>query len=229
MLFNKLKKKIRILPLFMFVAALTLSIRVNSLFDSLKLQTDKVVSISHSSAMAEEKTTTELDQVLEHGKAVASTTTEEKTGEEDSSSPSNCDFTQSEILILQDLATRREALDLRNKEIDRKAVQLKVAEEEIDKKLKQLQAYEQKLNSLVHEYNEKQKEKIASLVKLYSTMKPKDAARIFNTLDIDIIVSLFKEMKPSVASSILSQMSEEKAKIVTDELIGNNFFKTDEN
>lgn len=46
----------------------------------------------------------------------------------------NNSFSQSEILILQELAERREALDLRAKEIDRKAIQLKVAEEEIDKK-----------------------------------------------------------------------------------------------
>lgn len=230
MLFSKLKRKIRILPIFIFMATLTLSIRVNSLFDNIKQQTTKTFSISQTNAKAEEKSskeTNQLDQVLEHGQAVASSADQSKA--ESLETQTNKDFTQSEILILQDLATRREALDLRSKEIDKKAIQLKVAEEEIDKKLKQLQEYEQKLNRLVNEYNEKQKEKISSLVKLYSTMKPKDAARIFNTLDIDIIVSLFKEMKPSVASSILSQMSEQKAKTVTDELIGNNFFKTDEN
>ena len=36
---------------------------------------------------------------------------------------------------------RREALDLRSQEIDKKAVQLKVSEQEIDKRLKQMQEY----------------------------------------------------------------------------------------
>ena len=58
-------------------------------------------------------------------------------------------FSQSEIMILQELAERREALDLRSKEIDRKAVQLKVAEDEIDKKIKQLQEYEQRLKKFL--------------------------------------------------------------------------------
>ena len=47
-------------------------------------------------------------------------------------------------MILQELAERREALDIRSREIDKKAVQLKVAEQEIDKRLKQLQEHEQK-------------------------------------------------------------------------------------
>ncbi|MFR8206871.1 MAG: MotE family protein [Alphaproteobacteria bacterium] len=53
-------------------------------------------------------------------------------------------------------------------------------------------------------------------------MKPKDAARIFNTLDMNITVALLKGMKPSSSSAILSQMNSEKAKAVTSELIGNN-------
>ncbi len=105
-----------------------------------------------------------------------------------------------------------EALDIRSREIDKKAVQLKVAEQEIDKRLKQLQDYEQRLRKLIKEYNDKERAKINALVKVYSTMKPKDAARIFNTLDIDVTVSLLKEMKPSTSSAILSQMKAEKAK-----------------
>ncbi|MDR1026502.1 MAG: hypothetical protein LBL47_03790 [Lactobacillus sp.] len=213
------KMKIRILPIFIFIAVLTLSIKVHNLFDNLKGQNKSVFSIYQSSAMAEDKDTQEtdeLDTVLERADNTPNII--------DPASKSH-GFTQSEILILQELAERREALDLRSREIDRKAVQLKVAEEEINKKIRQLQEYENKLKNLIGEYDKKEKEKIDSLVKLYSTMKPKDAARIFDTLDVDITVSLLKEMKPSVSSSILSQMRPEKAKAITDSLIGNNFNK----
>ena len=126
-------------------------------------------------------------------------------------------------MILQELAERREALDIRSREIDKKAVQLKVAEQEIDKRLKQLQEHEQKLRKLIQEYNEKERAKINALIKVYSSMKPKDAARIFNTLDIDVTVALLKDMKPSTSSAILAQMNAEKAKEITDKIIGNNF------
>ncbi len=206
------KFRIRLLPIFIFMAVLTLSVKINNVFDLYNHPQEKAFSIYHSQALAEEKTTAEtqeLNQVLNSGAGAKPGT-------------SNSAFSQSEIMILQELAERRESLDLRAKEIDKKAIQLKVAEEEIDKKIKQLKAYEQKLEKLINEYNAKEQENISSLVKLYSTMKPKDAARIFNTLDTGITVALLKGMKPATSSAILSQMNAEKAKIVTSELMGNN-------
>lgn len=213
------KKHFRILPIFIFLAVLTLSVKVNNVFDLLKHPENLKLSISQQSAFAEEKAAPEteklsqvLDQNAQNSSALGLNTENPNNG-----------FSQSEILILQELAERREALDLRAKEIDRKAIQLKVAEEEIDKKIKQLQDYEQRLKKLMIEYNQEEKDKITSLAKLYTTMKPKDAARIFNTLEISILVPLLKEMKPSASSAILSQMNSEKAKAVTTELIGHNY------
>ena len=213
------KKLFRILPIFIFLAVLTLSVKVNNVFDLLKHPENLKFSISQQSAFAEEKAAPEteklsqvLDQNAQNSSAMGLNT----------ENPNNS-FSQSEILILQELAERREALDLRAKEIDRKAIQLKVAEEEIDKKIKQLQDYEQRLKKLMTEYNQEEKAKITSLAKLYTTMKPKDAARIFNTLEMSILVPLLKEMKPSASSAILSQMNSEKAKAVTTELIGHNY------
>lgn len=214
---NRLKQHFRILPLVIFMAVLTLSIRVNNVFDMLKNPYANHFSISQSNAFAEEKDTKEtadLSKILESNGSPQTT---------DGTPQPNSTFSQSEIMILQELAERREALDLRSREIDKKAVQLRVAEQEIDKRLTQLRNYEQKLRKLIKEYNDKEKAKIDALVKVYSTMKPKDAARIFNTLDIEVTVSLLKEMKPSTSSAILSQMRAEKAKEITDKIIGNNF------
>ena len=116
----------------------------------------------------------------------------------------NQSFSNSEIAILQELAERREALDARAKEIDKRALQLKVAEDEIDKKIAQLKKYEERLTELTNKYNKKEKENIDALVKLYTAMKPKDAARLFNTMDLDITVALLKGMKPSTSSAIIT-------------------------
>ena len=153
------KKHFRILPIFIFLAVLTLSVKVNNVFDLLKHPENLKFSISQQSAFAEEKAAPEteklsqvLDQNAQNSSAMGLNT----------ENPNNS-FSQSEILILQELAERREALDLRAKEIDRKAIQLKVAEEEIDKKIKQLQDYEQRLKKLMTEYNQEEKAKITSL------------------------------------------------------------------
>ncbi|MBS4773187.1 MAG: hypothetical protein KHX55_02790 [Proteobacteria bacterium] len=209
------KQKLHILPLFIFMAVLTLTIKVNNVFDLYNKQSRQALTISAAEALAEEKINKdarELSAVLDKGR---------QSGTDAAQNPNNT-FTQSEILILQELAERREALDLRAQEIDKRAIQLKVTEEEIEKKLRQLQDYEQRLNKLINEYSQKEQANIDSLVRLYSSMKPKDAARIFNSLDMNITVALLKGMKASASSAILSQMDSAKAQAVTSELIGNN-------
>ncbi len=208
------KTKIRLLPIVIFMAVLTLSIRITDVYDQLSQAKTTQISFG-AQALAEEQSqseTQQLSQILDRSDITSAT----------NNNQAGSTFTQSEIAILQELAERREALDLRNKEIDKKVIQLKVTEEEINKKLAQLQAYEKKLRSLMQEYSAKEKERLDSLVKLYASMKPRDAARILNTLDIEVSTALVREMKPSASSAILSQMEASKAKAITDALIGNS-------
>lgn len=207
------KFKIRILPIFIFMAALSISIKINHAYNIYQ-QSGASIKISAPVAHAADKDKTdadtkELHEVLDNqGDA--------------GTAPAAPTFSDSEIQILQELAERREALDIRAQEIDKRATQLKVAEDEIDKKLQQLKEYEQRLNKLISQYSDQEKENVVSLVKLYSSMKPKDAARIFNTMNLDISVAILKGMKPSSSSAILSQMDSEKAQAITAVLIGNN-------
>ena len=207
------KTKIRLLPLFIFVACLSLSIKISHVAGSFRHFEGAFLKIGTAVAQAEEqvaaKETAELTDVLNNGSEADKT-------------PAQNAFTSSEIMILQELAERREALDAKAKDIDKRAIQLRVAETEIDKKLKQLKEYEQRLSKLINQYTLKEQENVSALVKLYASMKPKDAARIFNTMDIDITVAILRGMKPSSSSAILSQMNSEKAQAVTAELIGNN-------
>jgi len=212
-----LLKTIRVLPIVIFLSVLTLSLRVSNLIEAFQSKTLPRLSISE--LQAAETATPEAEALT----SALQTSNYQDSAPVESQDTSQKDFTQSEIQILQELAERREALDLRSREIDKKALQLKVSEQEIDKRLKQMEEYEQKLKLLIKEYNEKEREKIASLVKVYASMKPKEAARIFETLDLEVTVALLKEMKPSVSSAILAQISPVKAKAITDKIIGNAF------
>ena len=214
----KLPLRIRVLPVVIFLSVLMLTMRISSLIDafhSYKLPQVGVGELRAAETAPPEATA--LSSALQTSDLKSSESKESN----DENAPSS--FTQSEIQILQELAERREALDLRSSEIDKKAIQLKVSEQEIEKRLKQLQEYEQKLKILIQEYNEKEKAKIASLVKVYANMKPKEAARIFETLDLEVTVALLKEMKPTSSSAILAQITPNKAKAITDKIIGNAF------
>lgn len=194
------------------MAVLSLTIKVTTTYNMYRETFSHNIKIAPVSAVAKdalEQETDKLNKLLQ----------KENQKNSKNTPPS---FTNSEIAILQELAERREALDIRSQEIDKRALQLKIAEEEIDKKIVQLKEYEQRLNKLINQYSKKEQENVSSLVKLYTSMKPKDAARIFNTMNLDISTAILKGMKPSASSAILSQMNSEKAQAITAELIGNN-------
>jgi len=57
-----------------------------------------------------------------------------------------------------------------------------------------------------------------SLVKIYEKMKPKDAARIFNNLEMDILIDVASNIKESKMAPILASMSSDRANKLTVEL-----------
>lgn len=128
------------------------------------------------------------------------------------------DFTQSEINLLQKLAERRELLETREKELAMREGLLKAAEARIDRKIAELRELEETINGLLKKHDEQEQQKIAQLVKIYATMKPKDAARIFNELDMPILITVMENMKESKSAPILAAMSSEKARALTEEL-----------
>lgn len=204
---------LKILPFFIICGVLMLSIKINNVFDSMKSPTNSRFSISYNHAISKEEAETKSDAVITPPSVLPNI-----------KEPQD-NFTKVEIEILQDLASRRELLEEKSKAVDKRSFQLQLAQEEIDKKIAQMKDYEEKLSKLVSQYNKQEQEKINNLIKMYSTMKPKDAARIFDTLDMDILTRLLSEMKPSTSSAIMAQMNPNIAKSVTTELIGNNIAK----
>jgi flagellar motility protein MotE (MotC chaperone) len=56
------------------------------------------------------------------------------------------------------------------------------------------------------------------VVTMYETMKPKDAAKIFDRLDIKVLLEVASQIKPQRMSEIMAQMSPEAAERLTVEL-----------
>ena len=63
-----------------------------------------------------------------------------------------------------------------------------------------------------------EEERLTSLVKIYENMKPKEAATIFNTLDLDVLLAVVGRMNERKTSPILAAMDPDKARIVTIKL-----------
>ena len=127
-------------------------------------------------------------------------------------------FSQTEIEVLHKLAERREKLDLREKEIAQKVAVLEAAEAQPDMKVAKLKELEASIKELVGAFEEKERARLDNLVKLYSNMKPKDAARLFNDMDMDLLARLFERMKESKSAPILALMDSVKANQLTARL-----------
>jgi len=127
-------------------------------------------------------------------------------------------FSRAEIEMLQSLMERRETLDLRGRELDIRGNLLKAAELRIDEKITQLKDIEATIQDLLKRHDDQEEKKLRSLVRIYESMKPKQAARIFEELDIDILIDVAERMNERKFAPILAQMNPKRAKTVTVEI-----------
>jgi flagellar motility protein MotE (MotC chaperone) len=124
-------------------------------------------------------------------------------------------FSPQEIEILQSLSQRRDDLDRRAAEVDRHEALLQATEQRIDEKIARLQQMESTIGDAFKKEDQKDDAKIKSLVKIYETMKPKEAARIFEQLDLPVLLGVIEQMKEMKTAPILASMDPGKAKAVT--------------
>lgn len=123
-----------------------------------------------------------------------------------------------EIDVLSSLAKRRAALDAREADIEMRSQVLTAAEARVDDKIATLKKLQDQITALIGQRDAEEQKQIASLVKTYSAMKPKDAARIFNSLSDDVLVPVAQNMKSDVLAPILANMSPDNAQKLTVKL-----------
>jgi flagellar motility protein MotE (MotC chaperone) len=123
-----------------------------------------------------------------------------------------------ERAILERLSDRRQQLDARDEELAMRENLLKAAERRVEAKVAELKALEAKVKSALDQRDETEAKRFKGIVAMYESMKPKDAARIFDRLDMKILVDVSTQMKPAIMSAILAQMTPEAAERLTVEL-----------
>ncbi|MGE3769719.1 MAG: MotE family protein [Bdellovibrionales bacterium] len=128
-------------------------------------------------------------------------------------------LTDADIKILQQLGERRKELDKREDSIVEREALLTAAEQRIDEKVAELQKMREDLEKLLAQADTQQSDQLKSLVKIYENMKPPQAARIFEQLEMNMLISVIQEMKEAKAAPVLAAMDPVKAKAVTAELI----------
>jgi len=203
----------RILPIILIVFTLAFSVRLSDVVTGIK----GISSTAYAKSEDEKKSSAD-DHKDEDDKDDG---VEVVKGEE-ASAPDWRDASDSDIDIsgvkeemFRDMMARRQKLDQIEKKLRAREALLQAAEQEVDRKVQELAKLKKEIEALLNKQTEEEKARIGSLVKIYEGMKPKDAARIFDTLDIDVLVSVMSTMSERKVAPILAAMNAERARTVT--------------
>jgi flagellar motility protein MotE (MotC chaperone) len=122
-----------------------------------------------------------------------------------------------ERAILERLHERRQEIEARARELEIRESLLKAAEKKLEARLAELKEAEARYGPGGRK-DDSEAARFKSLVTMYETMKPKEAAKIFDRLDLKVLIEVAALINPRTMSAILAQMSPEAAERLTVEL-----------
>jgi flagellar motility protein MotE (MotC chaperone) len=124
----------------------------------------------------------------------------------------------SERAVLERLQSRRQELEARAREIDIRESLVKAAEKRIESRVQEVKAIESRISTATEQKSEADAARFKGLVTMYEGMKPKDAAKVFDRLEMPVLIEIASQIAPRKMADILGLMSTEAAERLTVEL-----------
>jgi len=223
---KRIFSRIKFLPLTIFAATLMLTVKIGDIWDGFDGHINGTIQVSEAIAQPAEE---DAKPAAKDGQPAAG----EKTAEQAVPAALKDEpqgpisklitndptlLTPAEIDLLQQLAERRQVLESREQEFEIRTGLLAAAESRIDKKVEELKVLRETISGLIKTFDAQQDAKLLSLVKIYENMKPKEAARIFEALEMDTLLEVAERMKERKLAPIMAKMHPEKARDMTVEL-----------
>ncbi len=211
--------KIRLLPVTIFAAMLLFGIKVGDIWQGVVLTSSEAIAKEDKKdkgATADKQTKSAADTggaSAEGGEAAQNAATGQGLIDKDPSL-----LTKSELELLAELTKRRNEIEARAREVEMRAKLLKVSEKRVEERISELRKLEKSIQDLLKQNDQIEEKQLKSLVKVYESMKPKNAARIFNSLDMKILMTVAQRMKESKMAAVLAAMDSEKARELTVKL-----------
>ena len=120
----------------------------------------------------------------------------------------------SERAIQERLGERRDELARRSRDIEAREKLIEEAERRSDTKTEEARLAEERAAS-GNNPAAKEAAALKGLVVMYETMKPKDAARVFDRLPEDVLVPVVRQIAPRKMAEIMAAMTSESAQKLT--------------
>jgi flagellar motility protein MotE (MotC chaperone) len=136
----------------------------------------------------------------------------------EAAAPADPPVSDSERALLQDLRARRVELEAREKALAAREQVLAAAEQKLTARVDELSQLQARLEQLETARKQRDEGNWQGLVKMYESMKPRDAATIFNDLDTPVLLEVLDRMKEAKAAPILAAMQPDRAREATTKL-----------
>ena len=203
-----LRNHIRLLPAVLVLGTVLLALKGAGLVMTAEAQEQQSTSPATPSAQtpSASSASTTADQ------AVQSTTAAKPAAADDDD---ETESSSAQVDVLTSLAKRRAELDARERDLDMRENLIAAAEKRVDGKIDSLKSLQSSIQGLLVQRDAAEQKELDSLVKTYSSMKPKDAARIFDNLDETVSLAVAAQMKPDVLAPIIGAMQSEPAQKLT--------------
>lgn len=124
----------------------------------------------------------------------------------------------SERALLLALRQRRSEIEARDAALTQREAVLAAAETRLGARVEELTSLQRRIEALEAARKDRDEANWRGLVKLYETMKPRDAATIFNDLEMPVLLQVVDRMKESKAAPVLAAMQPDRARLLTAEL-----------
>ena len=120
--------------------------------------------------------------------------------------------------VAADLSRRRDAIERREAELAIREQALKKTIARISSDLDRLETLHSEIIALTTKVDAEEEERMRQLVKVYETMKAKEAAEIFDRLEPGVLLDVTSRMREAKLASILAKMEPGRARFLTIEL-----------
>ncbi|MGC1504542.1 MAG: hypothetical protein WA782_10430 [Sulfitobacter sp.] len=117
--------------------------------------------------------------------------------------------------ILQSLMRERELVALQKAEIEKRQAEIALSEERLLVEKASLTELKTSIEELLARVEASQTDDLDRLISFYSNMKPADAARIIDDLDIETTIMVLGTMNPRTAAPIMAKVSPVRARAVS--------------
>ena len=120
--------------------------------------------------------------------------------------------------VAADLKRRQEAIERREAELDIREQVFATAKERLLVQIDRMEALRDEIASLIEEVDAAEEERLRQLVKVYETMKGKQAAAIFDRLDPNVLLKVAARMREAKLAAIMAKMEAPRARHLTAQL-----------